>query len=107
MLAEAGYPGLLIFVAIIVSSILPCRRVRNVRRARRVPTRSGVREGTRNGLGVVIGGSFVSFQYCEMLWHYFGLTMVLEAAGRERSGAITTMAAMRGKFRNLSRLGPW
>ena len=26
----------------------------------------------------VVGGSFVSFQYCEMLWHYFALTIALE-----------------------------
>jgi hypothetical protein len=25
-----------------------------------------------------VGGAFVSFQYIEMLWHYFGLTMALE-----------------------------
>jgi len=26
----------------------------------------------------VVGGSFVIFQYCEMLWHFVGLTMALE-----------------------------
>jgi hypothetical protein len=26
----------------------------------------------------MVGGSFVSFQYCEMLWHYFALTIALE-----------------------------
>ena len=25
-----------------------------------------------------VGGSFVSFQYNEMLWHFFALTMALE-----------------------------
>jgi hypothetical protein len=26
----------------------------------------------------MVGGTFVPFQYIEMLWHYFGLTIALE-----------------------------
>jgi hypothetical protein len=37
----------------------------------------------------MVGGSFVSFQYCEMLWHYFALTIALERV------AVREMAAQR------------
>jgi putative inorganic carbon (HCO3(-)) transporter len=80
VLAEAGYPGLLIYVAIVVSSFFACRRVRKSAARGEVPDELGAyARALETGLvAFIIGGSFVSFQYCEMLWHYFGLTMALE-----------------------------
>jgi putative inorganic carbon (hco3(-)) transporter len=88
VLAELGYPGLLLFIAIIVSSLGSCRRVR----------RAAVRGEVSAALGsyaigfetalmaFIVGGSFVSFHYCEMLWHFFALSVVLErVAAAERA----------------------
>lgn len=103
VLAEAGYPGLLLYIAIVVSSLLACRRVRLSAKRGEIPGPLGAYAvGFETALvAFVVGGSFVSFQYSEMLWHYFGLTMALErvavheaAAERERlAGARQAQAA--------------
>ena len=36
----------------------------------------------------IVGGSFVSFQYCEMLWHFFGLSIALERVAVAEAAAI-------------------
>lgn len=99
VLAEAGYPGLLIYVAIVVSSFFACRRVRKSAARGEVPDELGAyARALETGLvAFIIGGSFVSFQYCEMLWHYFGLTMALErvavrAVAEERARLETPQA---------------
>lgn len=79
VLAEAGYPGLMLYVAIVLSSLLACRRVRKSAKRGEIPADLGVYAAAlESGLvAFVVGGSFVSFQYSEMLWHWFGLTMAL------------------------------
>ncbi len=81
VLAEAGYPGLLIYIAIVVSSLLSCRRVRKTAAQGRIPNELGAYAIAFESalIAFIVGGSFVSFQYCEMLWHYFGLTIALES----------------------------
>lgn len=100
VVAEAGYPGLLIYVAIVVSSFFACRRVRKSAARGEVPAELGAyARALETGLvAFLVGGSFVSFQYCEMLWHYFGLTMALEhvavrAAAEERARIETPQPA--------------
>jgi probable O-glycosylation ligase (exosortase A-associated) len=80
VLSEAGVPGLSIYVAIVLSSWLACRRVRKRAAAGVLPAELGAYAiALESGLvAFIVGGSFVSFQYSEMLWHYFGLTMALE-----------------------------
>jgi putative inorganic carbon (HCO3(-)) transporter len=80
VLAEAGYPGLLLYVGIVLSSLIACGRVRRSASRGEVPNELGAyaRALETALFAFIIGGSFVSFQYCEMLWHYFGLTMALE-----------------------------
>jgi hypothetical protein len=70
----------LIYVAIVLSSWLACRRVRKRAAAGVLPAELGAYAiALESGLiAFIVGGSFVSFQYSEMLWHYFGLTMALE-----------------------------
>jgi probable O-glycosylation ligase (exosortase A-associated) len=95
VLAEAGIPGLMIYVALVLTSLLACRRIRKRAAAGFIPHELGEYAiALESGLvAFIVGGSFVSFQYCEMLWHYFGLTMALErvavraeADARERAG---------------------
>lgn len=92
VLAEVGYPGLLLYVSIVVVSLLACRRVRKQARREEIPKELGYYAIALETalVGFIVGGSFVSFQYCEMLWHYFGLTMALDrvavtAAAEERA----------------------
>jgi len=81
VLAETGYPGLMIYVALVMSSWFACRRVRIAAARGEVPKELGhYAIALETALvAFIVGGSFVSFQYCEMLWHYFGLTMALES----------------------------
>lgn len=80
VLAELGYPGLILFIAIILSSLYSCRRVRKAAERGEVP--QGIAPYAvaleSSLVAFIVGGSFVSFHYCEMLWHFFALTIALE-----------------------------
>jgi probable O-glycosylation ligase (exosortase A-associated) len=80
VLAELGYPGFLLFVAIVASSLVSCRRVRKAAQRGEIPGPLGPYAVAFEAslTAFVVGGSFVSFHYCEMLWHYFALTIALE-----------------------------
>lgn len=102
VLAELGYPGLLLFVTIVFTSLRACRRVRKSAQRGEIPGPLGPYAiGLESALvAFVIGGSFVSFHYSEMLWHFFALTMALEAvavkeaaAERARLAALTAAQA--------------
>jgi putative inorganic carbon (HCO3(-)) transporter len=82
VLAELGYPGLLLFLVIIASSLLACRRVRLSAKRGEVPEQLGAYAIALETalVAFIVGGSFVSFHYCEMLWHFFALTVALERA---------------------------
>jgi probable O-glycosylation ligase (exosortase A-associated) len=79
--AELGYIGLALFLLIIASSLLACRKVRKAAKRGEISEELGAyATGLESSLvAFIVGGSFVSFHYCEMLWHFFGLTMALEA----------------------------
>ena len=91
VLAELGYPGLLLFLLILFSSFRACRRVRLAAKRGEVSGQLGAYAIAfeTSLLAFMVGGSFVSFQYCEMLWHYFALTIALERV------AVREMAALR------------
>ena len=95
VLAELGYPGLLLFVAIIFTSLRACRRVRKSAQRGEIPGPLGpYAMGLESALiAFMIGGSFVSFQYNEMLWHFFALTMALEAVAVKEAEAERTRKA--------------
>jgi probable O-glycosylation ligase (exosortase A-associated) len=81
VLAEMGYPGLLLYLSIVGLSFAGCRRIRRKAARGEIPNELGLYAvGLEAALvAFAVGGSFVPFQYGEMLWHYFGLTMALEA----------------------------
>jgi probable O-glycosylation ligase (exosortase A-associated) len=80
VLAETGYPGFLLFVLIILTSLVSCRRVRLAAKRGEVSQPLGQYAIAFETalVAFMIGGSFVSFHYSEMLWHYFALTIALE-----------------------------
>ena len=93
VLGELGYTGLLLFIALIISSLRTCRRVRLAAKRGEIPGPLGPYAVALESslLAFMVGGSFVSFQYCEMLWHYFALTIALERV------AVAEMATERAK----------
>lgn len=80
VLAELGYIGLLLFVAIVFTSWRACRRVRLAAKRGEIPGPLGPYAVALEAslVAFVVGGSFVSFHYSEMLWHFFALTVALE-----------------------------
>jgi probable O-glycosylation ligase (exosortase A-associated) len=80
VLAELGYPGLVLFVLIVFNAMRACRRVRLAAKRGEIDGPLGAYAvGLESSLvAFIVGGSFVSFQYSEMLWHYFALTVALE-----------------------------
>lgn len=79
LLSELGYPGLMLFIAILAGSLLSCQRIR--KRAKL--------EGRENIaiyashlqttiLVFIVGGSFLNAQYLELIWHIVALTVALE-----------------------------
>ena len=103
VLGDLGYPGLLLFILIVFGSLRSCRRVRLAAKRGELPEELG-RYAIAFETAIVafmVGGSFVSFQYCEMLWHYFALTIalervalrvVVEATERQDAAAMTAPA---------------
>src|SRR4029077_6263572 len=74
VLAEMGYPGFILFVALVGLSFRTCRQVRRKAARGEIPEELG-RYAVALETALVafcVGGSFVPFQYCEMLWHFFG-----------------------------------
>jgi probable O-glycosylation ligase (exosortase A-associated) len=97
VLADLGYPGLLLYIAIIVSSLRACRRVRKSAQRGEIPGPLGPYAIALESslVAFIVGGSFVSFQYCEMLWHFFALTMALESvAAKEAATERARLAAV-------------
>jgi len=95
VLAESGYVGLALFVTIIFSSLLACRRVRRQAKLGEIPEELGAYAVAFEAalIAFMVGGSFVSFHYCEMLWHYFALTIALERAAAFERAAMTERAS--------------
>jgi putative inorganic carbon (hco3(-)) transporter len=95
-LADLGYPGLLLFIAIVFTSLRSCRRVRKAAQRGEIAAPLGAyATGFETSLvAFMVGGSFVSFHYNEMLWHFFALTIALDRV------AIREMAAQRERHQH-------
>ncbi|MGH9387897.1 MAG: O-antigen ligase family protein [Vicinamibacterales bacterium] len=78
-LAELGIPGFLVFVTAIVLAFVACGRARRLAKRGLVSEQLG-HYGTAIEaalLAFAVGGTFVIFQYVEMLWHAIGLSMAI------------------------------
>lgn len=93
VLAELGLPGLALFLANLGIAFLSCRRI--VQHSRDDPDSRDLRIYA-NALLIsfvvfAVGGTFLSSQYNEMLWHFFALSTALslvstaEAEAKERT----------------------
>ena len=99
--AETGYPGLALFITIFGTSVLACRRTRQMaKRGEVTETLGRYAIGMESSLvAFAVGGAFVSYHYNEMLWHFFGLTIVLERVAVAEAAA----AAERVRIENEQR----
>ena len=87
VVAELGYLGLAIYMIIILSSLEACHRVRKL-----AATDPSLLDFSQSATALItsllvflVGGFFVTFQYQEMLWHFFGLTIVLTELANQHS----------------------
>jgi O-antigen ligase len=85
ILAELGYPGIILFALILFNAFRTCHRIRKAAK-----NLSSLHELGQMAIALeaglvayVIGGSFLSFQYTEILWHFIVLTIVLERLAAE------------------------
>jgi putative inorganic carbon (hco3(-)) transporter len=105
VLAELGYVGAVLFAVIFLAALRSCSRVRKL----------AFREAALSDLGksavalqtslavFLVGGSFVIFQYNEMLWHFIGLTIALERLALQRREEMLSANGLK----NGSRPAPW
>jgi O-antigen ligase len=96
VLGELGYVGLALYGLIFLLAIRNCRRALGLpqtgRDARELKAYAVAIEG--GIVAFVVGGSFLSYQYFEMPWHWVGLTIALagicEKLTREQAGSAST-----------------
>lgn len=80
VLAESGYIGGGLYILILLLAIRSCRRICKLT-AEEPQLLELHRGAVAIELGMIvflISGSFISFQYNEMLWHYIGISIALE-----------------------------
>ena len=89
VLAEQGYLGALIYLAIVVLAFVNCRRVRRLARNGLAPAELGrYAEALEAGLLVfVVGSSFLSLPEMEMPYHFVGLSLALKGLARQHQPA--------------------
>ena len=92
VLAELGYPGLVLYMLIILSAFMACFKVRRVTATASLPlhfSQSAAALST-SLLAFLVGGFFLTLQYQEMVWHLFGLTIVLAKLTERHTSESTT-----------------
>ena len=79
VLAEVGYPGLFLYLAILVAALRGCAQVRRLAFRNAVLSDFGRAAVALEGslVAFIVGGTFLSFHYNEMIWHIIGLSTVL------------------------------
>lgn len=92
VLAELGYMGAFLFAVIVFGALRSCSRVRKLAFTEAALSDFGKSAVALQASLVVflIGGSFVIFQYNEMLWHFVGLTIALERLAVQRREEMLT-----------------
>ena len=92
VLSELGFVGLGLFAAQLWLAWRACQLSSRLAKVGRIRTELGHFAGALQVGFVVcaVGGSFVNFQYVEMLWHFVGLSMALQAINQ---AAVTETAS--------------
>jgi probable O-glycosylation ligase (exosortase A-associated) len=79
-LAELGYPGLALLIVNMGMAWLACRRARRLKgdSKEHVQLREFANALEISLVAIAVGGTFVIFQYTELLWHVLGLSIALQ-----------------------------
>jgi probable O-glycosylation ligase (exosortase A-associated) len=108
IMAELGFPGLILFVVLFLYVMWTNRRV--MRQAKKHPELANLShyaQGIEGALVVfAVGGSFVAFQYVEIQWHLIGLSIALNSITRARVAALTTAAVPTARDEAVA-MRPW
>jgi probable O-glycosylation ligase (exosortase A-associated) len=93
-LAELGFPGFTIFLLLIAFGLRACWRARRLSKRDPAFERFGHYATAIEGslLIFTVGGSFVPWQYCEMLWHTLALSVVLNHLVTEQEATVPVPA---------------
>ena len=80
ILAEVGYLGFALYAAILVCAFQSCYRVQKQAAMGSIPVElaHGAAALEASLAAFVVGGLFIPFQYNEMVWHFIGITIVLQ-----------------------------
>lgn len=86
VLSELGYPGLVLYLLILGNALRVCRRAQRLaKKHTELENIAAYATAVEAALLVcVVGGTFVIFQYNEMLWHTLALASVVDNLVRER-----------------------
>jgi probable O-glycosylation ligase (exosortase A-associated) len=97
LLAELGYPGLALFLLQLALVFGACFRARKA--AAMNPKYADLRTFAFTlesaMVAFIVGGTFLPFQYTEMLWHFIGLSIALNFLAREAIDATRSAAPIR------------
>jgi probable O-glycosylation ligase (exosortase A-associated) len=95
LLSEVGYPGTILFLLLLSFGFRACWRARRL--AKRQPAlqtfaiyASAIEAGL---LVAAVGGSFVIFQYCELMWHWLALSIALDQLVSAREAELAAAGA--------------
>lgn len=106
VLADMGYPGLILMVAIILVALHTCRRVRLETRGK--PDLRDLQAYAialqTSFIAYIVGMTFLSGQYLEMFWHFIGLSVALQRISEAAMLPVTEPAqlpAVVGSFETL------
>jgi probable O-glycosylation ligase (exosortase A-associated) len=114
VVSELGYPGLILLLTLMLASVRQCRKVRSMARGRAdmLPLATLATALEAGLVAASVGGAFVIFQYNEMLWHWFALSIATGQIARERAalrpvpGSATAPPLRRRPVRGLKPAAP-
>jgi len=95
LLSEMGYPGLLLFVLLLADSLWSCWRVsvRFRNDAEHRDLRIYANALMTSIIAFAVGGTFLSYQYNEIIWHFIGLGIALTFLADEAPSLVTEVEA--------------
>lgn len=111
VLADLGYPGLLLFLANLGFVLAASRRARFFAKERSDFHELGVFAAAveTSMVAFAVGGTFVNYHYSELLWHLIGLSAAMFAIVRQASvnvGAVPNLSAHTRAVRQRALIAP-
>lgn len=91
LVADLGFPGLIIFAALVVWTWFQTRQVKQEASQKNLPDLATYAYSLQMSLvAFLVGATFLSVQYLEMVWHLFGLSIALTHIVRTAQTDVTS-----------------